>query len=95
VGEHLVLDPESPFDRVIWAPSLEQPLVKRLVELHEPEDGSPETLFLVPGLSAEGMEKVDELIEAGYVEGLQSLLVIDDCICCERSNRAIQQSIDR
>ena len=98
VVEHLILDPQSPFDRVIWvapAPSLEQPMIQRLVELHEPEEGSPQTLFLVPGLSAEGMEEVDELIEAGFADGQQTLLVIDDCICCEGNKRAIQQWVDR
>lgn len=98
VVEHLLLDPQSPFDRVIWcapAASLEQPLIARLVELHEPEDGSPQTLFLVPGLSAEGMEEVDELVDAGYAADEQSLLVIDDCLCVEGNKRAIQQFIDR
>jgi len=98
VVERLILDPDSPFDRVIWvasAPSLEQPMIQRLVELHEPEEGSPQTLFLVPGLSAKSMEEVDELIEAGFENDQQTLLVIDDCIAVQDNKRLIQQWVDR
>lgn len=49
------------------------------------------------GLSAEGMEEVDELVEVGYGEDLQTMLVIYDRICCKGSKeqRAIQTWKDR
>jgi len=95
VVEHLILDPESPFDRVIWAApaaSLEQPMIQRLVELHE-TDG-PQTFFPIPGLGAEQMEEIDELLEAGFENDQQTLLVIDDCLC-EANKKATQLWIDR
>jgi len=102
VIEHLILDPQSPFERVIWcapAPSLEQPIVQHLVELHEPAtdaDGvpGPKTFHTVPGLGPDEIEDLDELINSGHEQGLQTLLAIDDCIC-EGNKREKQLFVDR
>ena len=107
VIENLILDPESPFDRVIWvapAASLEQPIIKRLEELHEPVDvpstgdvsGSPgpKTFFTVPGLGPDEIEDVEKLIGDGFDAGHQTLLVIDDCLC-EGNRKAKQLFVDR
>lgn len=97
VVEHLILDPDSPFDRVIWvAPeaSLEQPLIQKLVEMHEPVEGGEPTFFTVPGLSEENMEEIDELLDYGFQNDLQTLLVIDDCLC-EGNRKAKNLWVDR
>jgi len=102
VIEHLMLDPQSPFERVIWyapAPRLEQPIVQHLVELPEPAtdpDGipGPQTFHTMPGLGPDQIEDLNELIDSGHEQELQTLLVIDDCIC-EGNKKEKQRFVDR
>jgi len=48
----------------------------------------------VPGLGPDEIEDLDELINSGHEQGLQTLLVIDDCIC-EGNKKDKQLFVDR
>lgn len=98
VVQHLVLDEQSPYDQVIWvapAASLEQPLVQKLIELHETEDGSPSAFIPIAGLGPEQLAEVDELTAAGAEQGLQMLVVVDDIVAVDGNRKKIELWLDR
>lgn len=85
VVRHVILDPQSPFDRIIWcapADSLQQRIVRDLVKAFKDEKADIRERFVtVEGItSAKSLEKLDKLVEEGDRNDWQQLVVLDDLI---------------
>lgn len=84
---HLILDEQSPFDRIIWvAPedSLQQKIVQDMVKAFHDDKvkGIARDRFVtVDGITdPKSLEKLNAYIDEGHEQGLQQLVVLDDLI---------------